>query len=50
MILIGHAGHPEVEEALGQIAAPVTLIQTESDVEALQIPPDTPVGYITQTL
>jgi 1-deoxy-D-xylulose-5-phosphate synthase len=49
VILIGHAGHPEVEGTLGQIAAPVTLIQTESDVEALQIPPDTPVGYITQT-
>ncbi len=49
VILIGHAGHPEVEGTLGQVAAPVTLVQTESDVEALQIPRDTPVGYITQT-
>ena len=38
VILIGHAGHPEVEGTLGQVAAPVTLIQRESDVEALQIP------------
>ena len=49
VILIGHAGHPEVEGTLGQVAAPVTLVQTESDVEALQIPRHTPVGYITQT-
>ncbi len=49
VILIGHAGHPEVEGTLGQVAAPVTLVQTESDVEALQIARDTPVGYITQT-
>ncbi len=49
VILIGHAGHPEVEGTLGQVAAPVTLIQTEADVGALQIPRDTPVGYITQT-
>ncbi len=49
VILIGHAGHPEVEGTLGQISAPVALVQTERDVEALDIPADTPVGYITQT-
>src|SRR5271166_1166613 len=49
VILIGHAGHPEVEGTLGQVSAPVTLIQTEADVEALTIPRDAPVGYITQT-
>lgn len=49
LILIGHAGHPEVEGTLGQIPAPVRLIQTEGDVEALDIPNDTPVAYVTQT-
>ena len=49
VILIGHAGHPEVEGTLGQVSAPITLVQTEADVEALQIPADAPVGYITQT-
>ena len=49
VILIGHAGHPEVEGTLGQVAAPVTLVQSESDVEFLSIPRDTPAGYITQT-
>src|SRR5499425_1709149 len=49
LILIGHAGHPEVEGTMGQIAEPVTLVQTETDVEKLDIPSDTPVAYVTQT-
>jgi 4-hydroxy-3-methylbut-2-enyl diphosphate reductase len=49
LILIGHAGHPEVEGTMGQISKPVTLVQTEKDVEALNIPADTPVAYVTQT-
>ena len=49
LILIGHAGHPEVEGTMGQVGAPVTLVQHEADVATLDIPPDTPVAYITQT-
>ena len=49
VILVGHAGHPEVEGTLGQIAGPAVLVQTEQDVEALDLAPDTPVAYITQT-
>ena len=49
LILIGHAGHPEVEGTMGQVGAPVTLVQDEDDVDALTIPSDTPVAYITQT-
>jgi len=49
VILVGHAGHPEVEGTLGQIAGPVVLVQTEGDVDALDIAPETPVAYITQT-
>jgi len=49
LILVGHAGHPEVEGTLGQIDGPVVLVQSEADVEALDIPPDTPVAYVTQT-
>jgi len=49
MILIGHAGHPEVEGTLGQIPGPVYLVQTEDDVERLQLPAATPVAYVTQT-
>jgi len=49
VILIGHAGHPEVEGTMGRIAGPVLLVQTEADVEALSLPPDTPIAYVTQT-
>src|SRR6516225_6067632 len=40
LILIGHAGHPEVEGTMGQIAGPVFLVQTEKDVEMLDLPVD----------
>jgi 1-deoxy-D-xylulose-5-phosphate synthase len=49
VVLIGHAGHPEVEGTLGQTSAPIALVQTEQDVDLLEIPRDTPVGYVTQT-
>jgi 4-hydroxy-3-methylbut-2-enyl diphosphate reductase len=49
LILIGHAGHPEVEGTMGQIADPVYLVQTEKDVELLDLPNDVPVAYVTQT-
>ena len=49
LILIGHAGHPEVEGTMGQISGPVFLVQTEKDVDQLEIPVDTAVAYVTQT-
>lgn len=49
LILIGHAGHPEVEGTMGQVGAPVELVQSEKDVDKLDIPTDTPVAYVTQT-
>jgi len=49
VILVGHAGHPEVEGTMGQIPGPVHLVQTEDDVGALPIPLDAPVAYVTQT-
>jgi 4-hydroxy-3-methylbut-2-enyl diphosphate reductase len=49
LILIGHAGHPEVEGTMGQVGAPVALVQSEKDVERLDIPRDVPVAYVTQT-
>ena len=49
LILIGHAGHPEVEGTMGQVGAPVHLVQSEADVATLPIPVETPVAYITQT-
>jgi 4-hydroxy-3-methylbut-2-en-1-yl diphosphate reductase len=49
LILIGHAGHPEVVGTMGQIPSPVILVQDEADVETLDLPIDTPVAYVTQT-
>jgi 4-hydroxy-3-methylbut-2-enyl diphosphate reductase len=49
VILIGHAGHAEVEGTLGRITGPIHLVETREDVFNLNIPDDTPVAYITQT-
>jgi 4-hydroxy-3-methylbut-2-enyl diphosphate reductase len=49
LILIGHAGHPEVEGTMGQVGAPVDLVKSEKDVDKLDIPVDTPVAFVTQT-
>lgn len=49
VILIGHAGHPEIEGTMGQLKGEVHLIQSKEDVERLNIALDAPVAYITQT-
>jgi len=49
LILIGHAGHAEVEGTMGQINAPIHLVSTLEDVAALDLPTDTPIAYVTQT-
>ena len=49
LILIGHAGHPEVEGTMGQVGAPVHLVSTVEDVARLDLPDDAPVAYVTQT-
>jgi 4-hydroxy-3-methylbut-2-enyl diphosphate reductase len=49
LVLIGHAGHPEVIGTLGQIEGTVHLVQTEADVETLDLPAETRMAYVTQT-
>jgi len=49
LILIGHAGHAEVEGTIGQVGVPIRLVSSEADVAALDLPADTPLAYITQT-
>lgn len=49
LVLIGHAGHAEVEGTMGQIDAPIHLVSTLEDVAALDLPTDTPIAYVTQT-
>ncbi|MDB5511464.1 MAG: ispH2, partial [Enterovirga sp.] len=49
LVLVGHAGHPEVVGTLGQIDAAVHLVQTAAEVQTLPLALDTPIAYITQT-
>jgi len=51
VILIGHAGHPEVEGTLGQSndINNITLVESISDVETLDFPTGIDISYTTQT-
>ena len=50
VILIGHAGHPEVVGTIGQLpSGAITLVETADDVEALEIDDGVGLAYITQT-
>jgi 4-hydroxy-3-methylbut-2-enyl diphosphate reductase len=50
LLLIGHEGHPEVIGTMGQLPEnAITLVETEEDVENLDIPEGTPLSYVTQT-
>ncbi len=50
VLLIGHAGHPEVIGTMGQLPdGAVTLIETLEDVARLDPPPGAPLAYTTQT-
>lgn len=50
IILIGHAGHPEVVGTMGQLPeGAILLVETEEAVAALDCRADEPLAYITQT-
>jgi 4-hydroxy-3-methylbut-2-enyl diphosphate reductase len=49
IVLVGHAGHAEVEGTIGQIPGPVHLVQTVEDVATLQVGTPDSLAYITQT-
>jgi 4-hydroxy-3-methylbut-2-enyl diphosphate reductase len=49
IILIGHAGHDEVLGTLGEAPASIRLVETEADVERLQVEDPARVAYLTQT-
>jgi 4-hydroxy-3-methylbut-2-enyl diphosphate reductase len=49
ILLIGHAGHDEVEGTLGHAPESITLVQSVSDAEAVAPPPGRPLAWLTQT-
>jgi 4-hydroxy-3-methylbut-2-en-1-yl diphosphate reductase len=49
IVLIGHAGHEEVEGTTGEAPEHIVLVQTEADADALEVPDPDRVAYISQT-
>ena len=49
VVLIGHAGHPEVEGTMGQVPGTVHLVSNIADVAALQPADPAKLSYVTQT-
>jgi 4-hydroxy-3-methylbut-2-en-1-yl diphosphate reductase len=49
IVMIGHEGHQEVIGTTGQAPDRIRLVETPEDVDALELEPDRPVTYITQT-
>ncbi len=49
ILLIGHEGHDEVLGTIGEAPASIRLVQDAQEVEALDLPPDAKVAYLTQT-
>ncbi len=49
VVLIGHAGHPEVEGTMGRIDAKVHLVSDVEDVEALDPASPEKLAFVTQT-
>ncbi len=49
IVMIGHAGHPEVEGTMGQVVDRIHLVQEIADVDTLYFPENTQVAYVTQT-
>lgn len=49
IFLIGHEGHDEVVGTIGEAPANIRLVQTEDEVDRLDVPADARVAYLTQT-
>jgi 4-hydroxy-3-methylbut-2-enyl diphosphate reductase len=49
VVLVGHDGHEEVEGTMGEAPDNMVLVQTEQDVDELELPDPEKVAYISQT-
>jgi 4-hydroxy-3-methylbut-2-enyl diphosphate reductase len=49
IVLIGHEGHEEVEGTMGEAPEHIVLIETEEDVDRLEVDDPTRIAYISQT-
>jgi 4-hydroxy-3-methylbut-2-enyl diphosphate reductase len=49
IVLVGHAGHEEVEGTMGEAPRQMVLVESEQDVDELVVEDEERVAYITQT-
>jgi 4-hydroxy-3-methylbut-2-en-1-yl diphosphate reductase len=49
IVLIGHAGHEEVEGTMGEAPESIVLVESEEDVDRLEVPDPSRIAYISQT-
>ncbi|MTD47024.1 4-hydroxy-3-methylbut-2-enyl diphosphate reductase [Conexibacter sp. W3-3-2] len=49
IVLIGHDGHEEVEGTMGEAPEAIVLVETEADVDALEVADPDRLAYISQT-
>ena len=49
IVLIGHAGHEEVEGTMGEAPDHIVLIESEADVDTLEVEDERKLAYINQT-
>jgi 4-hydroxy-3-methylbut-2-enyl diphosphate reductase len=49
IVLIGHSGHEEVEGTMGEAPDHIVLVETEADVDALEIADPEKIAYVSQT-
>jgi 4-hydroxy-3-methylbut-2-enyl diphosphate reductase len=49
IVLIGHAGHEEVEGTTGEAPEAIVLVESVAGAETVELPAEAPLAYITQT-
>jgi 4-hydroxy-3-methylbut-2-en-1-yl diphosphate reductase len=49
IVLIGHSGHEEVEGTMGEAPEHIVLVETEEDVDRLEVDDPERIAYISQT-
>jgi 4-hydroxy-3-methylbut-2-enyl diphosphate reductase len=49
IVLIGHGGHEEVEGTMGEAPEHIVLVETEADVDALEVVDPEKLAYVSQT-
>jgi len=49
IVLIGHAGHEEVEGTMGEAPESIVLVESEGDVDRLEVSDPNRIAYISQT-